>query len=288
MGRDSGAIELIFSGEVQEILDLFTGVFDIRIAYYSPGGRELRAGLAKAGCRYCRLLRERCAMEPECRALDRARRAEAARTGRLVAYRCHAGMTEAIVPVALGGGPAGFIMIGQFRTGAKVPGAILRRWRAAGGQADDLEAAFLEAPAYDERRAGGIVKLFELLVRFIVSRRMVTVAGRSPLEPLLSYMEEHPEEHLSLADATRMTFRSRSTLSHAFKRSLGKGLKRHQTELRLKAADELLASEPGLTVAEISRRLGYADPLYFSRLYRRHRGRPPSAGRRKSATDGHG
>lgn len=281
------AIQLIFGGEVQEILDLFTGIFGIRIAYYGPGGAELRAGLAQGGCRYCRLLRERCRLDAECRRLDRARRAEAARLGRLVAYRCHAGMTEAIVPVILDGRPAGFVMIGQFRTSGRVPGAVLRRWRSAGGAAAELSAAFLEAPGYDEQRAGQIVQLFELLVRFIVSRRMVTVAGRSPLEPLLSYLEEHPEEHLSLAEAARMTFRSRSALSHAFKRFAGKGLKRHQTELRLKAADRLLASEPGLTVAEIAGRLGYSDPLYFSRLYRRHRGRPPSAARRKSATDGH-
>jgi AraC-like DNA-binding protein len=78
-----------------------------------------------------------------------------------------------------------------------------------------------------------------------------------------------------------MTFRSASALSHAFKRWTGRGLKRYQTELRLKTADELLASEPGLTIAEIARRLGYADPLYFSRLYRRHRGRAPSTVRRK-------
>jgi hypothetical protein len=51
--NDTGPIRLIFGGEVQEILDLFTGIFGIRIAYFSPGGSELRVGLGREGCRYC-------------------------------------------------------------------------------------------------------------------------------------------------------------------------------------------------------------------------------------------
>jgi len=32
----------------------------------------------------------------------------------------------------------------------------------------------------------------------------------------------------------------------------------------------------GVTVREIAFELGFKDPYYFSRLYRKHRGHPPS------------
>ncbi|BCU79495.1 AraC family transcriptional regulator [Luteolibacter sp. LG18] len=50
--------------------------------------------------------------------------------------------------------------------------------------------------------------------------------------------------------------------------------------LRLQTACALML-DPGLTIAEISRRVGYEDPYYFSRLFRRHLGQSPAAYRRE-------
>lgn len=47
------------------------------------------------------------------------------------------------------------------------------------------------------------------------------------------------------------------------------------TQVRLRAADSMLASGECL-VAEVARAVGYRDALYFSRLYKKHRGCSPS------------
>jgi AraC-like DNA-binding protein/ligand-binding sensor protein len=274
------AIQFVFRGEVQSIFDHFTALFGIRIAFFSPDGSELRVGLGSPICRYCRLLREELGLVDTCRKLDRRRRAEAVAGEEMVAYRCHGGMTEAAVPVAAAGETIGFVMIGQFRTSDRPPAAMLRRWRRR-HRDRRLTEAFLEAPYHPPERAGRILELLDVLVRFIASERMISVSERSPLEPLLSYIAEHPDEHLSLADAARMTYSSVSTLAHAFKREVGVSFKRYQIERRLERADEYLRTSPVLTVREVAAKLGYSDPLYFSRLYRRHRGYPPSAARRR-------
>jgi len=278
------AIQFVFRGEVQSIFDHFTALFGIRIAFFSPGGRELRVGLGSPVCRYCRLLREELGLLDVCRKLDRRRRAEAAARGETVAYRCHGGMTEAVVPVLATGETIGFVMIGQFRTSDRPPAAMLRRWRRR-RRDRQLSDAFLEAAYHPPERARRILALLGLLVRFIASERMISVSNRSPLEPLLSYIAEHPDEHLSLADAAGMTYSSESTLAHAFRREVGVSFKHYQIERRLELADEYLRVSPTLTIREVAARLGYADPLYFSRLYRRHRGYPPSARRRRGRRD---
>jgi len=274
------AIEFIFRGEVQRLFDHFTELFGIRIAFFSPAGVELSVGRGREACGYCRMLREKLDLESTCRRLDRDRRAEAAARGGMVAYRCHGGMTEAVVPVIAGGDCIGYVMIGQFRVSERMPPALRARYRRLYGD-DSLEEAFRGAPRFSPEKADSILALFDVLVRFIVSERMISVASRNPLEPLLSYIAEHPEEHLSLADAARMTYRSESALAHAFKREVGQSFKQYQIERRLDLADELLRTGAGITVREVAARLGYADPLYFSRLYSRHRGHPPSVLRRR-------
>jgi len=37
-----------------------------------------------------------------------------------------------------------------------------------------------------------------------------------------------------------------------------------------------LLAESGLPVTEVARRVGYADPFYFSKVFRRHAGDSPS------------
>ena len=45
---------------------------------------------------------------------------------------------------------------------------------------------------------------------------------------------------------------------------------------RLALAGELLMRHPGLPVAEVERRAGFADPSYFARSFRRRFGCAPS------------
>jgi AraC-like DNA-binding protein len=50
------------------------------------------------------------------------------------------------------------------------------------------------------------------------------------------------------------------------------------TEMKMDWAAVLLR-EPSLSVAEVAKRVGYDDPFYFSKVFRRFHGRPPSRAR---------
>ncbi|MEG0497511.1 MAG: helix-turn-helix domain-containing protein, partial [Carnobacterium sp.] len=48
-------------------------------------------------------------------------------------------------------------------------------------------------------------------------------------------------------------------------------------KIRLEQAKLLLDTETDMTIKEISKLIGYNDALYFSKLFKKHYGQPPSA-----------
>ena len=64
-------------------------------------------------------------------------------------------------------------------------------------------------------------------------------------------------------------------LRRLFKQELGQTPGQYLTALRLEHAAGLLRSE-GISVSEAAYRSGFEDALYFSRLFRKHMGIPPS------------
>jgi AraC-like DNA-binding protein len=74
---------------------------------------------------------------------------------------------------------------------------------------------------------------------------------------------------------------SRSHLCRVFKRVTGLSLKRFLTRRRLQAAKELIL-EPGATIDQVARRVGYRDAGHFDRVFRQWEGRTPSGYRRQT------
>jgi AraC-like DNA-binding protein len=190
-------------------------------------------------------------------------------------------MTEAITPIFIEDNLIGFVMIGQFRTSAKkIPAVIQKAWKKKNAT-DELEKAFLETPYYDPEHFNNILTLFSVLVDFIVSKRLIEVKGTSSVQPIVTFMMNHLEENLSVTQAAKILSQSRSSFSHKFKQLTGKSFKQFQIDLKLDKADELFKSNPELNINEISLRLGFDDPFYFSRLYKKYRGKSPSSTKKK-------
>ena len=108
---------------------------------------------------------------------------------------------------------------------------------------------------------------------------------REPQRTLLTaarlrlYMEEHLSSPADLDAVAEHFAVSKPHLCRTAKRLLGQPLHEAWTQLKIEWARVLLA-EPTLSVKQVARRVGYADPLYFSKVFRKLTGRPPSQARR--------
>jgi AraC-like DNA-binding protein len=275
-----GIFEPILEPCVEEILDRFSSLFGIRIAFFSRTGEDLKVGQNRGNSVYCMLLREWLFGDSVCLALDALKRDEAARIGNLICYECHGGLMEAIKPVHYKNILLGYAMIGQFRTRKDLPKSVADGWLVKNRDLRELRSAYRQLPFVGQNRLEDILAFFSMIVDHVVTQHMISIKGDLLLEELLTYMEEHIGENISLSDASAFAHRSVSTVTHAFRERLGKSFKEVLIEMKLQKAEEFLSSDPNATVSAAARGVGYNAPLYFSRLYKKVRGIPPSKYRR--------
>ena len=96
-------------------------------------------------------------------------------------------------------------------------------------------------------------------------------------------MARHLSAPLSLAELARRLNVSPSTLSHRFREQTGLSPGLAQRQTRIAAARQLLAN--GVSVAETSQQLGFANQFHFSRLFRQVEGLPPAEFARAAARE---
>ncbi len=96
-----------------------------------------------------------------------------------------------------------------------------------------------------------------------------------PVTRAIRYIESQYPSEITLRDIARAAQISTSHLAHIFRTRMGISPLRYLMEVRINAARRLLAAGD-LPVREVAERIGFQDPLYFSRVFRRHVGVAPS------------
>lgn len=84
------------------------------------------------------------------------------------------------------------------------------------------------------------------------------------------------DETADLQTVSAALNKSPSTISHAVKKQLGLPFKQLAALKKIQKFESLIARAPNLSIQEAAARVGYSDPLYFSRLYKKIRLSPPS------------
>ncbi|SHF83555.1 AraC family transcriptional regulator [Streptoalloteichus hindustanus] len=102
--------------------------------------------------------------------------------------------------------------------------------------------------------------------------------GDDVVGPVLRAMHEAPGRPWTLADLAAEAAASRTTLAKRFTELVGEPPLTYLTEWRMALAADMLV-ETTATVAEVARRVGYADAFSFSAAFKRVRGVSPSAHR---------
>lgn len=194
----------------------------------------------------------------------------------MIAYTCHAGMREAVAPLFVDKELAGFVMIGQFRSGAAPRvSPYAARWKKEQGN-QRLQQAFLQSTVLPEEKIDTLLAMLRQLLELIIHSQLIRHKDYDLIQPAIERMREQPEVQLSLTEAARISGRSASAVSRLFKKLTGRSFKQYQIHFRLQQSAEMLKTAPNRPVAEIARSVGFEDQFYFSRLFHRHIGQSPS------------
>lgn len=144
---------------------------------------------------------------------------------------------------------------------------------------DRVVALFDELVSTLERRlspahlltASGIA--WHLLAR--IEADSVLPADGSPLERAMRYLESRVDGNIQVSELAAIVGMSPSHLSALFRRATGGGPGAFHTSLKMARARSMLDTTT-MTVAEVAGAVGYPDPLYFSRHFRRVHGVNPT------------
>lgn len=268
------AFELLLSDEAQSLIDHFAALLELRVTFFSVDGRVLHRGQHMRNSDYCAMLQQELGTLKECLSMDTSKRTEAVAKRGIIDYRCHAGLREAIAPIFIHDKLSGFLMIGQFRLNDEVPDSIQHRC-VSSDQRTRLCSAFQALPKIDSEKLENMLGLFKMLIDYICVRELAVLQGDRLRQDIDRYLEQHCTEDIRLPEMARKLGRSVSTISQFLRRNCKTCFKELLIERRLEKAEEHWRANPEATVGEAAFAAGFADPFYFSRVFRKRRGLPP-------------
>lgn len=119
--------------------------------------------------------------------------------------------------------------------------------------------------------------LYYLIATFIFSDKHIIseeLKNKDIINDTISYMKAHLQHKLSIDDMAGQQQLSASHFSNLFKKKAGMAPIDYFINLKMQKACQFLYSEK-IKIKEIASELGYDDPYYFSRLFKRYMGLSP-------------
>lgn len=119
--------------------------------------------------------------------------------------------------------------------------------------------------------------LFYRLIHLVMEGALAEGGGQehSQMRQIKTYMMAHYNTIDSIKELAEIFSMDQRQLSYFFKKSMGICPKKYLLQLRIKRAKELLVDHDR-QVLEVARIIGYEDPFYFSRLFKRQTGYSPT------------
>lgn len=134
----------------------------------------------------------------------------------------------------------------------------------------------IQSPQYNLLCQGYLLQLIAIVGRRLEQRNHSTQARKyEKLVTVIEAMHNEYQDTRDIDDYAAMCHLSSSRFLHLFKQYTGMSPHLYKTNIRMEKAKDMLSSTT-LTVAEISRIVGFSDSLYFSRIFKRVTGMSPS------------
>ena len=117
-------------------------------------------------------------------------------------------------------------------------------------------------------------EMFYLILRYPGNLEEATT-GNELVDNIVRYIKQNYMSEIKLSSVAKMKSVSPEHLSRTFKNCTGFGFNEYVTLLRLRKAEELLKTEPNMTISEIAYECGFNDGNYFSYKFKKMYGISP-------------
>ena len=244
------------------VLRDFYTLTNLRIVIFDTQFQELMAYPVKK-VDFCSLLRQNPDGDAACRKSDREGCRQCAKTKELVVYRCHAGLTEAVVPIMDKDGVLAYVMFGQ---------AIIRETGTSAKA--KLKSSYPEFSDYIDRipvksaaELDAAATVLQAITTYVITNRWVTPGKSAFIRQLDRYIEENLRKTISVEEICTAFHIGRTRLYALTADYLGCGLAEYIRNQRILHSQRLL-TQTDMPVTEVASAVGFCDYNHFSRIFK--------------------
>lgn len=269
--------------ELERLLEDFYRITQIRITVFDDKFREV-VSFPENRPEFCRMIRSSEAGKSACSRCDAEACAYAAQQARTHIYRCHAGLTEAIMPLHVGKVVVGYLLFGHvFAYESTQEGweAIEKCCRIYPIDPARLKETLSNMPMISHEYIRSAARVLHMTASFLVMERMATLKEDSMSSKLDAYIRENYTKPINADEICEKLCIGRSKLFKLSQELYGCGIAAQLRSMRMEKARLLLMDRPDMSISEIAGECGYQDYNYFISVFSRTYGTPPNAMRKK-------
>lgn len=268
--------KLFFNPLVKKLIESFSYCFDVKITFYSLNMEEWLVGYHTDSSDFCTMIQQKLKVRYRCLNQDNTMSKKCRRLERKFVYRCHGGLSEALLPIKMDGKMIAIAMLGQFRMEGEIPKLLRSEWKEAGYDEKELSKAFHDRPFFSSERIDKMLYIFSATLEFLVHTQNMTIKKPELVERILGYVEEKIDIPLSIDDVAKALDKSPSTITHTLKARLDMSFKQLVITEKIQKWERIIINDPTISVTQAAHMVGYDDAMYFSRLYRSKKDTTPT------------
>jgi len=268
---------------LRSLLDLAWRLFKVNLALVSPDGEGVACyDTRKRQAPFCQALQRQNEGRKLCQDCDQRFYREALQQSGPLRYRCHAGLTEFIVPVIRHGQVIALLQCGQVleTKPSSADWQATREQEARQGLNPDLlEPFYYHSRILPPPRQADLLVFLQFIADYVANidtpwLNPSASRNQETLRRIMNHVEAHLAEDLSLHAIARGAAVSSRTLSRLFKRETGMTVLDFVHQRRIARACHYLGTTD-LSCTEIAFAVGYQSVQNFNRSFRRLRDTTP-------------
>lgn len=263
--------------KLNALLKDFYVLTHIRITVFDDTFKELTS-YPEHIASFCQIIRTNAAAKAECLRCDRLACEKASRRHSPYTYRCHAGLTESIVPIHMGNIVIGYLLFGHvfsyptYEDGWKTIQKLCLPYCL---DQKKLQEALYKQPIIADDYIVSASNIMKSVAAYLCMERMVTLHQKDLPMQIDDYISEHYTENINVRTICEHFQLGRTSLYDIAEQNYGMGIAEHIRNLRIEKAKILLTEQPELHISEIASICGFNDYNYFITVFKRLTGKPP-------------
>ncbi len=194
-----------------------------------------------------------------------------------VTHKCHAGLTDMLVPIYKSNTLLGYIIFGQAGDEKQVKEAfdtVYENVRDLGVDKEKLRQAYEKLVLFDRSQLDSAAAIVTVLTKYMLFEHMIDTEYNDIARKISDYIEQNLSQELTVIELCKKFHVSKNKLYSIFNANFECGVKEYIDKRRLANAEELLKTTQ-MSVYEVSLCCGVDNYQNFCRFFKRQTGVSP-------------